>query len=58
VSIVDPEMTAGRWESLTEVLAAPDWVRLAAAARDLNRRKVDVPFSHAASLLTQASAPE
>ncbi len=50
---VDPVMTPEQVHELVDHLPASSWDALAEAAWELNTRKVTVPFSAAASALTQ-----
>ncbi|MET7395624.1 hypothetical protein ABZS66_19250 [Dactylosporangium sp. NPDC005572] len=57
-SIIDPVITAEQWNQVLDVLTARQWRTIVGAAQALNVRDVDVPFSRAASQLTQGSEPE
>lgn len=57
VCVIDPAMTDDQLERLQEALTDKQWDLLATAAWNLNTRAVDVPFSRAASLLSQDSVP-
>jgi hypothetical protein len=46
--LVDPELDEQGWNDLAESLTSHQWDALSDAAWGLNRREVDVPFSHAA----------
>lgn len=56
--LVDPELDDETWTDLLDKLTEQQFEELAAAAWYLNRGEVDIPFSSAASRLTQASAGE
>lgn len=57
--IVDPVLGDLDWDLLIdESLTDAQYTQLTEAAWSLNRREVDVPFSHAASRILRASAPE
>jgi hypothetical protein len=54
--MVEPELSDEQWSTLTdEVLTDAQYDELFEAVWSLNRRSVDVPFSRAASLITQSS---
>jgi hypothetical protein len=53
--LVDPVLSDDAWAKLTDSLTDRQFSNLADAAWGLNRRDVDVPFSHAASLLNGTS---
>jgi len=53
VSCVDPQMTAEQVAQLCDVLSGGQWDELSNTAFGLNSREVTVPFSVAASALTQ-----
>lgn len=55
VSTVEPSLTSEQWTTLLDTLTTAQWQALAATAQGLNLRKVDVPFSRAASHLTTLS---
>lgn len=48
-SIVDPALSEDQWTKLDAKLTDAQFGELGSTALDLNRRPVDVPFSHAAS---------
>lgn len=56
--LVDPVLDADGWARLMEALTERQFDDLAGAAWYLNRGDVDVPFSRAASRLTETSEPE
>jgi hypothetical protein len=56
--LVDPELTDDDWEQLAGALTDRQYDELADAAWGLNRREVDIPFSHAASRMKRVSAGE
>ncbi|WBB73230.1 hypothetical protein O7602_26680 [Micromonospora sp. WMMD1128] len=61
VSVIDPVLDDDDWAALLGdggVLTDRQFSDLAEAAWSVNRREVDVPFSPAASRMTQGSAPE
>jgi hypothetical protein len=59
LSVVSPEMDEDDWTSLLDdKLTDAQFENLAVAAWMLNRVDVDIPFSHAASRPSRASAPE
>jgi hypothetical protein len=58
-SIVEPEdIDADTWDALLDALTDHQFDEFVAAVTLLNHRRVDVPFSKAASLLTRPSEPE
>lgn len=52
---VEPALDEGQWSALLDALSSAQWQALAGTAQGLNLRKVDVPFSRAASHLTTLS---
>jgi hypothetical protein len=56
--LVEPVVSAEQWERLDKVLTDRQFDQLADAAWGINRRDVDVPFSEAASRLSQNSGAE
>jgi hypothetical protein len=56
--LVDPVLDAEAWSRLMAALTERQFDDLAGAAWYLNRGDVDVPFSRAASRLTETSEPE
>lgn len=58
VSIVDPEMDEEQWAQLDAVLTDAQFEEITDTAFALNRRAVDVPFSHAASRTLRTSEPK
>jgi hypothetical protein len=56
--LVDPELTDEEFEQLAEALTDRQYDELSDAAWGLNRREVDIPFSHAASRMKRDSAAE
>ena len=56
--LVDPELNDEQWEQLVGSLTDRQYDELADAAWGLNRREVDIPFSHAASRMKRDSAAE
>jgi hypothetical protein len=56
--LIDPELTDQEFEQLVGALTDRQFDELADAAWGLNRREVDVPFSHAASRMKRASSGE
>lgn len=57
-SVVDPDITDEQWVALFEVLTDRQFDQLATAAWNLNKDEIDVPFSLAASLMTETSDSE
>lgn len=55
--LVDPVLDDDSWARLVDALTDRQYNRLADVAFGLNRRDVDVPFSHAASQLNRSSGP-
>lgn len=53
-----PELPRGDWNSLFEALTDRQYDELADASWGLNRREVDIPFSHAASRMRRATDAE
>lgn len=56
--LVDPELDDGEFGQLTGSVTDRQYDELAEAAWGLNRREVDIPFSHAASRARQATGGE
>lgn len=56
--LVDPELDDADWNQLVEALTDRQYDEISDAAWALNRREVDIPFSHAASRMKRASAGE
>ena len=54
--LVDPELTDDEWAPLEAALTDHQYSALADAAWGINRREVDIPFSHAASRMKRDSA--
>jgi hypothetical protein len=58
-SAVEPELEPEQWDSLLDdTLTSRQFDELVDAVLALNRRPVDVPFSHAASRILQQSEPK
>jgi hypothetical protein len=56
--VVSPTMTPARWAKLDAILSDRQFQQLTSVAWDVNREKVDVPFSRAVSRLRRASASD
>lgn len=56
--LVDPELDDESWFRLSEALTDRQFEDLSDAAWAVNRREVDIPFSHAASRMKRDSAAE
>jgi hypothetical protein len=56
--LVDPELDDDEWAQLVDALTDRQYDDIADAAWSLNRREVDIPFSHAASRMKRASSGE
>lgn len=56
--LIDPDLDAVAWAQLMQTLTERQFDGLAGVAWYLNKGEVDVPFSRAASRLTQDSEPE
>lgn len=54
-SVITPALTGEQWDKLTGALSAGQYDQLVNACLQVSRRKVDVPFSFAASATLQSS---
>lgn len=56
--VVEPVFSDAQWERFNSALSDGQWQELVTAAWAVNERSVDVPFSRAASQVTQGSEDE
>jgi hypothetical protein len=56
MSVVDPELDADDWDSLSEAITSAEWDKLTTTVWLLNRTGVDIPKSQLASLTIRKSA--